>query len=113
MRSVEFNWLTIVNDVEYDKQNNIVKFTISNSESYVDAFVTPTRYSDVDLIDGSIENAVNGKIAQLSNEDVCIVADYDQVNAINGMPFGLTAYQFNDLNSFLYDHILETNKWAI
>lgn len=114
MRAVEFNWLTKVDDVEYDRANNVVKFCISVSDSYVDAVVTPTSFQNIDLmIDDNPQNAVNVKIAQLSNNDVCFVSEYDQVHAISGMPFMLTAYQFNDLNTFLYEHIEENRKWAI
>ena len=114
MRAVEFNWLTKVDDIEYDKENNIVRFCLSLEDAYVDAQVTPTQFRNIEvMIDSNPQNAIGANIAQLNPTDICIVGDYDQVHAISGMPFTLTAYQFNDLNTFLYEHIEENKKWLI
>lgn len=114
MRAVEFNWLTKVDDIEYDKANNIVRFCLSLEDAYVDVQVTPTSFDSIEvMVDSNPQNAIEAKIAQLNPTDVCIVGDYDQVHAISGMPFTLTAYQFNDLNTFLYEHIEENKKWLM
>lgn len=112
MRAVEFNWLTTVDDIEYDQYNNIVSFSLEHGDSYITAQVTPSSSDSIEvMVDSDQQNAIPAKIAQLNPTDVCIVGDYDQVHAISGMPFTLTAYQFNDLNTFLYEHIKETEKW--
>ena len=113
MRAVEFNWLTKVDDVEYNRADNIVCFCLSLADSYVDVQVTPTAKRSVEIItDSNPQNAIEVFYPQLNPNDVCIVGDYDQVHAISGMPFTLTAYQFNDLNNFLYEHIEENRKWV-
>lgn len=111
MRAVEFNWLTKVDDIEYDKANNIVRFSLSLGDEYVDAQVTPTCSTGIDIV--SLNDYIPVRIPQLNPTDICIVGAYDQVHAISGMPFTLTAYQFHDLNTFLYEHIEETKKWLI
>ena len=114
MRAVEFNWLTTVSDVEYDQSNNVVSFNLEHGDAYITAHATPTQFRSIEvMIDSNPQNAVGANIAQLNPTDICIIGDYDQVHAISGMPFTLTAYQFNDLNTFLYEHIEETKKWLI
>ena len=114
MRAVEFNWLTTVSDVQYDKHNNIVSFILELGDSYVIAHATPTSFQNIDvMIDSNPQNAIGANIAQLNPTDICIVGEYAQVHAISGMPFTLTAYQFNDLNTFLYEYIEENRKWVI
>ena len=116
MRAVEFNWLTKVDDIDYDRDNNIVRFSLSLAyeSAYVDVQVTPTKQLREEIQNGrnpQYTDYVN--VAQLNPTDICIVGDYDQVHAISGMPFQLTAYQFNDVNTFLYEHIMENQLWAI
>lgn len=112
MRAVEFNWLKTVDVIEYDQYNNVVSFSLEHGDSYITALVTPTSFDSIEvMVDSNPQNALPAKIAQLNPTDVCIVRDYDQVRAISGMPFTLTAYQFNDLNTFLHEHIRETEKW--
>lgn len=113
MRAVEFNWLTTINDVQYDQYNNIVSFSLERGNAYITAQATPTSFQNIDvMIDSNPQNAIGANIAQLNPTDICIVGDYAQVHAISGMPFTLTAYQFNDLNTFLYEHIEENRKWV-
>ena len=114
MRAVEFNWLTKVDYIEYDQDNNVVSFVLERGDAYVSAHVTPTSFDTIEvMVDSNPQNAIEAKIAQLKPTDICIVSEYDQVHAISGMPFTLTAYQFNDLNTLLYEHIKETEEWLI
>lgn len=112
MRAVEFNWLTTVDVIEYDQDNNVVSFVLERGDAYVSAHVTPTSFDTIEvMVDSNPQNAIEAKIAQLKPTDICIVSEYDEVHAISGMPFSLTGQQLYELNLYLYEHIEETEKW--
>ena len=114
MRAVEFNWLTRVDNLEYDNNNNVLSFSLELDDSYVVGYVTPSKIKLVELmVDMNVQNNMDFPIRLVDCNDVCIVGEYNQVHAISGMPFKLTAYQFNDLNTYFEEYLLENKIWAI
>lgn len=115
MRAVEFNWLTKVDNLEYDKKNNVLGFSLEIGDSYVVGYVTPSRTKMIGVaVDSNPQNDIELPILLVDCDDVCFVGqDYDQVHAISGMPFKLTAYQFNDLNTYFEEYLVENKIWAI
>ena len=115
MRAVEFNWLTNVDNLEYDKKSNVLSFSLELGDSYVVGYVTPTREEKVPYaVDSNPQNDLEAPILLVDCNDVCFVGqDYDQVHAISCMPFKLTAYQLNDLNTDFEEYLVENKIWAI
>ena len=115
MRAVEFNWLTKVDNLEYDKKNNVLSFSLELEDSYVVGYVTPSHTKMIDVaVDSNPQNDIELPILLVDCDDVCFVGqDYDQVHAISGMPFKLTAYQLNDLNTYFEEYLVENKIWAI
>lgn len=115
MRAVEFNWLTKVDNLEYDKKNNVLSFSLELGDSYVVGYVTPSHTEMIAVaVDMNPQNDIELPILLVDCDDVCFVGqDYDQVHAISGMPFKLTAYQLNDLNTYFEEYLVENEIWAI
>ena len=112
MRAATFNWLNTVDDLEIN--GSVLRFTLSSTNNYNEL---EQITADVQLDSNTVEahdssntveafdsaNPENGfdiEVPQVKTR-ICTVYDMDNVHAIEGQPFELTADQYRFLNEYL------------
>lgn len=98
MNAVSFDFLNEVGDVEI--KNSVVYFKLhrtlnSSSPAYITACITPK--STQNSFDQDIDCYV------VDCESIALVDDFDNVHAIQDMPFVLTGSQESKINAYLED----------
>ena len=110
MNAVSFDFLNEVGDVEVS--NGIVYFKLhqtlnSSSPAYITACITPksTQISVEFNHTNDPQNSFDQDIDcyAVDCESIALVDDFDNVYAVQDMPFKLTGEQVNTINSYLED----------
>jgi hypothetical protein len=108
MRAATFDWLNTVDDLEIN--GSVLRFTLSSSNNYneLEQITAEVQLGTktVEAYDSANpENGFDIEVPQVKTR-ICTVYDMDNVHAIEGQPFELTADQHRFLNEYL-DEILE------
>ena len=110
MNAVSFDFLNEVSEVSIS--NGAIYFKLhrtlnSSSPAYVEAYIEP-RVTQISVEDNHTldpQSAFDRDIDcfYIDTETVALVDDFDNVHAIQDMPFKLTGEQVNTINSYLED----------
>ena len=110
MNAVSFDFLNEVGDVEVS--NGIVYFKLhrtlnSASPAYITAYIEP-EVKQISVEFNHTNDPQNGFDKDIDCyvvdcESIALVDDFDNVHAIQDMPFVLTGEQVNTINSYLED----------
>ena len=110
MNAVSFDFLNEVGDVEVS--NGIVYFKLhrtlnSASPAYITAYIEP-EVKQISVEDNHTLDPQNGfdkdiDCYAVDCESIALVDDFDNVYAVQDMPFVLTGEQVNTINSYLED----------
>ena len=110
MNAVSFDFLNEVGDVEVS--NGIVYFKLhrtlnSASPAYITAYIEP-EVKQISVEDNHTNDPQNGFDKDIDCyvvdcESIALVDDFDNVHAVQDMPFKLTGEQVNTINSYLED----------
>ena len=103
MRAATFNWLNTVDDLEIN--GSVLRFTLSSTNNYneleqITAEVQPGTNTVEAYDSANPENGFDIEVPQVKTR-ICTVYDMDNVHAIEGQPFELTADQYRFLNEYL------------
>ena len=110
MNAVSFDFLNEVGDVGVE--NGVVYFKLhqtlnSSSPAYITACITPksTQISVEANHTNDPQNSFDQDIDcyVVDCESIALVDDFDNVHAVQDMPFKLTGEQVNTINSYLED----------
>lgn len=98
MNAVSFDFLNEVSDVEL--KNGVVYFKLhrtlnSSSPAYITACITPK------VTQNSFDQDIDCYVVDC--ESIALVDDFDNVHAIQDMPFVLTGSQESEINAYLED----------
>lgn len=110
MNAVSFDFLNEVGDVEIE--NGVVYFKLhrtlnSSSPAYVEAYIEP-RVTQISVEFNHTNDPQNGFDKDIDCyvvdcESIALVDDFDNVHAIQDMPFVLTRSQESKINAYLED----------
>ena len=110
MNAVSFDFLNEVGDVEIE--NGVVYFKLhqtlnSSSPAYITACITP-KSTQISVEFNHTSDPQNGFDKDIDCyvvdcESIALVDDFDNVHAVQDMPFKLTGEQVNTINSYLED----------
>ena len=110
MNAVSFDFLNEVGDVEIE--NGVVYFKLhrtlnSASPAYITAYIEP-EVKQISVEDNHTLDPQNGFDKDIDCyvvdcESIALVDDFDNVHAVQDMPFKLTGEQVNTINSYLED----------
>ena len=103
MRAATFNWLNTVGDLEIN--GSVLRFTLSSTNNYneleqITAEVQLGTNTVESYDSANPENCFDIEVPQVKTR-ICTVFDMDNVYAIEGQPFELTADQYRFLNEYL------------
>ena len=103
MRAATFNWLNTVGNLEI--KGSVLRFTLSSTNNYNELEqITADVQLDTNTVEAfdsaNPENGFDIEVPQVKTR-ICTVYDWDNVHAIEGQPFELTAEQHRFLNEYL------------
>lgn len=105
MKAVKFDWL---NQIDIDLGKATLFVDLKNGEESINAWTNEIESKMVSrevnkTIDPQNSEDIEVEVKQLKQDAVFFVEDWDNVHAVDGMPFKLTSSQFNTVNSYLED----------
>lgn len=109
MRAVNFDFLSSVSVVENNEDSILVELSSTVNQEPCSIIAECPVLNNVEMIDTMIDfdpqNAVPipYNVQSVKEDTVLTVVDFDNIHAIEGMPFRLTPQQVIDLNNILYD----------